>query len=397
MGLKHNSVLALLIALVVYPQVSETIYTPSLPDIARAFGVSTAWTGLTLSFYFFGFAFGVLFWGILSDWIGRRPAMIWGLGVYALGTLGCALSGDIFVLIAARFLQAFGASTGSVVTQTMLRDLYSGAQRNKIFAQITAVIALSPAIGPLVGGYLDEWFGFRSNFIFLLGIAVILLWCSQKRLPETMAHSKKPNLPALLALLKRMLMDRHVINSVVLIAITNGIMFGYYAEAPFIFIDLLGFSAGQYGWLGILISLSMMLSAWMSHRIENWLGFEHMKRLGSFIMLFGSILLMISISGGILVPMFLGAISLVFLGIGLILPGTLSRVLKSYQDVLGSAGALLGLMYYLLIGILVEVVGLVHQENLAHLGIYFIILSVLVSVSCIYSQCTSKNGRGLVV
>ena len=64
---------------------------------------------------------------------------------------------------------------------------------------------------------------------------------------------------------------------------------------------------------------------------------------------------------------------------------------------LGSAGALLGLMYYLLIGILVEVVGLVHQENLAHLGIYFIILSVLVSVSCIYSQCTSKNGRGLVV
>lgn len=85
--------LLLFIVLVGFPQISETIYTPSLPDIAHHLGAGNNVNQLTLSIYFLGFAFGVYCWGRLSDSIGRRPAMLWGILVYGLGSLGCYLSG----------------------------------------------------------------------------------------------------------------------------------------------------------------------------------------------------------------------------------------------------------------------------------------------------------------
>lgn len=101
--------LLLMIVLVAFPQISETIYTPSLPDIAHALGASNSSVQLTLSIYFVGFALGVFCWGWLSDLTGRRPAMLCGLVVYGIGSLMCFYSESILLLLASRFIQAFGA------------------------------------------------------------------------------------------------------------------------------------------------------------------------------------------------------------------------------------------------------------------------------------------------
>ena len=135
--------LFLFIILVGFPQISETIYTPSLPDIANHLNASSNMIQLTLSIYFLGFAFGVFCWGRLSDAIGRRPAMLWGIVVYGVGSLGCYLSGSVEWLLVSRFIQAFGASTGSVVTQTILRESVDGAKRHAVFAQISAALAFT--------------------------------------------------------------------------------------------------------------------------------------------------------------------------------------------------------------------------------------------------------------
>ena len=117
--------LLLMIILVAFPQISETIYTPSLPDISKALHVSNNEVQLTLSVYFAGFALGVFF---IDGYriIGRRPAMLFGIVVYGAGSFLCFITNSIEVLLVSRFIQAFGASAGSVVTQTILRESVEG-------------------------------------------------------------------------------------------------------------------------------------------------------------------------------------------------------------------------------------------------------------------------------
>lgn len=177
--------LLLMIVLVAFPQISETIYTPSLPDIAVALGATNSSVQLTLSMYFIGFALGVFSWGWLSDFIGRRSSMLAGLLVYGMGSLMCFYSESIHLLLVSRFIQAFGAATGSIITQTILRESVSGNKRHVMFAQISAVIAFTPAVGPLIGGWVDQAFGFRAVFFTLVMMSVLLFMYAFWKLPET--------------------------------------------------------------------------------------------------------------------------------------------------------------------------------------------------------------------
>lgn len=104
-----------------FGQLSETIYSPALPEIAVYLHTSTNWVQWTLSLYFIGFALGVFFWGRLSDHTGRKPAMLLGLSLYTLSSFLCLLSKNIEWLLFARLLQGLGASAGSVVTMTIAR------------------------------------------------------------------------------------------------------------------------------------------------------------------------------------------------------------------------------------------------------------------------------------
>lgn len=134
--------LGLMITLVGFPQISESIFTPVLPQLRRAFAVSANQVQLTMSTYFVAFAVGVLLWGQLADKWGRRPAMLAGIALYLVGNLGLYFSQQFSVLISWRLVQALGASAGSVVTQTIMRESFSGITGAKVFARTSAAMAL---------------------------------------------------------------------------------------------------------------------------------------------------------------------------------------------------------------------------------------------------------------
>ena len=112
----------LVVGLMMFPQMVETLYSPVLTQIASQFGVSEGLASQTLSAYFLAFAVGVVCWGRLCDLVGRRPAMLAGLFTYGVGTLLALLASEFETLLLARVVSAFGAAVGSVVTQTILRD-----------------------------------------------------------------------------------------------------------------------------------------------------------------------------------------------------------------------------------------------------------------------------------
>ncbi|MGX7023318.1 multidrug effflux MFS transporter [Vagococcus hydrophili] len=379
-SIKKQPTLLLLICLVGFPQISETIFTPSLPEIAQSFQVSMNTAQLTLSIYFLAFAFGVFFWGYLSDIIGRRPAMIYGIVLYGIGSIFCYTSTSINFLLLARFIQAFGASTGSVTTQTILREAFSGNKRHELFAQISAALAFTPAVGPLIGGFVGNYFGFRMVFLTLVLMSLFLLAYTFVGLPETFDVSTRQKV-ALWPIFVRLIKNPKVLTYGFLIGAINGILFSYYAEAPFIFIEKFGLSASLYGFLGIVIAGASIVGALLSKKLLKVRKAEVIILLGIKIMLLGSVCLLLSSYSSFLpkwgqFTLILASIFITLLGTGTALPNCLSLALVDFSDVVGSAGAIFSLGYYLLVSLITFGMSYLHNGTLYIMPLYFIGLGI---------------------
>lgn len=243
----------LVVGLMMFPQIVETIYSPVLTHIASQFRVSDGQASQTLSVYFLAFAVGVVCWGRLCDLIGRRPAMLAGLLTYGAGCLLALLANQFETLLLARIISAFGAAVGSVVTQTMLRDSYQGSDLARVFSVMGVALSLSPVLGLVSGGLLAEQLGYLGVFsgllVLALGLTVIASW----RLPET-----RPAITtrvALWPLACRMARDGGLWRSALLVALFNTMLFGYYSLAPFLFAGL-GLNASEFGYSGLVLALN---------------------------------------------------------------------------------------------------------------------------------------------
>lgn len=383
---KKRLSVGLLIALVGFPQISETIYTPALPNVASGLLASAYMVEATLAIYFLGFALGVLLWGTISDWSGRRKAMLIGLVVYGTGTVGCATVGSVEALLAWRFLQAFGASVGSVITQTMLRDSYEGAERTKLFAVMSGALAFSPAIGPLLGGFLSEFLGWRANFWVLTILSIILGVWSFLSLPETRPkHIKRISTDQLRLLFMNMIKSRVLWGHVLLISAANGIIFGFYQEAPFVFIEQLGMPPSYYGFFGLLIAAATILAARISYRQSTRFSPHHIIQFGAACVFIGGFIFTLTVLTGIFALKMLGVsiavitLFIIFFGIGLIIPNSLSHALKPYQMAAGTAGSIFGGCYYCLIALFTWAMSVLHNGTALPLPLYIAFLGLLLA------------------
>lgn len=154
--MKRRLTLTLATSMMMFPQIVETIYSPALTHIADGFHVSAEVAAQTLSCYFFAFALGVVFWGRMCDVIGRRSTILLGLILYLIASIVALLSGSFIVLLGSRMLAAFGASVGSVGTQTAMRDRFDGHELAKVFSIMGIAMAVSPAVGVLSGAVLAQ-------------------------------------------------------------------------------------------------------------------------------------------------------------------------------------------------------------------------------------------------
>lgn len=258
-------------------------YLPSMPEIGRAFAVGPIAVQQTLSVFLFTFAFMMLFYGTLSDSFGRRPVILVALTVYTLASAGAAFAPSFGVLLACRALQGLAAGAGSVVGQAIVQDRFEGAQAQKMMSHIMMVFGLAPAIAPILGGWLQVSFGWRSTFVFLTvfgGLMVLLCW---KLLPESLPAAKRHAFhPGSIA--------RNYIKVLghprfVLLSLAIGMAFGglslYIGSAANFVMQILHLPETAFGWMFIpLISGMVIGSAWAGKRAATvapvrmkWLGF----------------------------------------------------------------------------------------------------------------------------
>ena len=339
-----KNLLVLAVALLMFPQLGQTLYSPALGDIGQAFAVGPERAGQTLSVYFLAFALGVVVWGRLCDRWGRRPVMLAGLGLYVAATL-LALSVSTFNgLLLAQAIAAFGAAVGSVATQTLLRDRFHGAQLGQVFSVMGIALAASPALGLFSGATLVQYAGYRGMLAGLLVMAAVLWAACVWALPETRPASL-PTSP-LGQTVGLMLRDAEVWRSVGLVAAFNIALFGYYSVGPFVFTRL-GLSAAEFGYSGVLLALGSGLGAWLNKALlKRGLNGEQLVLAAAGVALLGGLSVLLLQDSWLFVwPMLL-----VVLAFGMAIPNVLGAALVAYQDRLGTAAAVFGLLYYLVIG-----------------------------------------------
>src|SRR5579863_7171941 len=175
----------LIVAITACGTLGMHLIIPALPDTARALGVSAGMVQLTITLYLIGLAIGQLLYGPISDRFGRRPVLLAGLALFALGGTASAAAPDALMLVLARILQSIGACAGLVLGRAIVRDSATPDRAAAQLAMLTLVMSAAPAIAPVLGGYATAWFGWRAAFALLAIVGAITLLLSVLLLPET--------------------------------------------------------------------------------------------------------------------------------------------------------------------------------------------------------------------
>jgi len=259
---------ALLAALSMLGPFAIDMYLPAFNAIGAEFGASTLAIQQTLSTYMFAFAFMMLWHGAISDAIGRRPVVLGGLAVYGIGSLGCAIAGNIESLWLFRTLQGLSSGAGLVVGRAIVRDRFEGPDAQRLMSRITLVFGLAPALAPVIGGALLNLFGWRAIFWSMVAFALGVLAWSARALPETLPVAKRQTLhPRVLWRNYRAVLLR--VDFLLLAAIPAlnfAAFFGYIATAP-AFLGRLGVTTWGFAWLFVPMITGIMIGAAVSGRV----------------------------------------------------------------------------------------------------------------------------------
>lgn len=319
-------------------------YLPSLPALAGYFEAETVIVQLTLSVFLAGFAVAQLVYGPLSDRFGRRPAVLAGFGLFTVASIGCALAGSIEMLIAGRFLQALGACAGPVLGRTIVRDVYGRDGAARMLAYIGAAMALAPLIGPVIGGYLTVWFGWRANFVVLAAYGATAFLGVFLLLAETNPHIGEATSPArMLHNYIGFLRHRVYVGYVLCHTATYSGLFAFISGSPFVFIDVLGLPPNLYGMCFAAAVAGYIAGAIISGRIVRSLGLERMVPLGAAVCAAGGLAMAaIALAGIESVWSVLGPMVVYMFGVGFVLPNAMAGALGPYPTKAGAASALLG-------------------------------------------------------
>jgi MFS transporter, DHA1 family, multidrug resistance protein len=337
-------VTALLTALVALGPLSTDLYLPSLPGLLRYFQSDIAEVQLTLSVFLLGLAAGQLVYGPLSDRFGRRPVLLAGLVLYAGASVAGALAPSVPTLIAARFVQATGACAGPVICRAIVRDVHGREGAARVLSYMGAAMALAPALGPILGGFVESWLGWRGNFGIMIAYGALGLALTAAILPETAPHRGEPvGIDGLLRGYLSLFRSRGYFGFVLLSALAYGGIFSFISGSSFIFVDILGLKPELYGVCFGAIVLGYIAGAINSGRLSRKLGIERLLWLGGWFSAAGGLLLAASVAiEGATLPGILLPTTVYMIGTGLVLPNAMAGAIGPYPRIAGTASALLG-------------------------------------------------------
>lgn len=332
----------LLAALAMIGPFSVDTYLPAFPVIGENLSASPMAVQQTLTAYMASFAVMTLWHGALSDSFGRRSIILISLAIYALASIACASVHRIEYLWVFRVLQGVSAGAGVVIGRAIIRDLYSGAEAERMMSLVTMIFSVSPAIAPVVGGWIVSVSVWRSIFLMLFVFAAVMLWLCWRQLPESLpADRRQPFKPSALWANYRQIFSSPMFQlKAAAIACNFSGLFLYVAAAPALITRHLGMGPAQFGWLFIPAVAGIFLGALAANRMAG----RASARL-QIVTGFGFLLLSTSLNVGyhwLLPPALPWTVAPLFfytIGMSMVAPGLTLLVLDLFPHIRGTVAS----------------------------------------------------------
>lgn len=341
----HSSpiLIVLIILLIALTQMTTDQYIPSLPAITKAFNTSEASIQLTLTLFMLGLSISHLFYGPLSDRIGRKPPLAIGVGLSILGSLCCYLTPSVSFLIVGRFIQGFGIGCCSSVGRSLVRDLYTDRVLAKMGSYVGVASVFIMASSPTLGGYIQEQWGWRANFLFLFLLGIIL-WVSMLLiLPETnrRLNPEATRIRVMGRNYLELLRSKVFLGYTLCACFAGAGLIAYITIAPFLFQDTLGLSPLQFGRLTFFIAGAICFSGLINGVLVMHKGVSYMVFVGVVFMLLGGIsLIVVTFQGDLTVLRIMIPITLFSTGAGFTFINAFAGAFHPFPHMAGMVGAL---------------------------------------------------------
>jgi MFS transporter, DHA1 family, multidrug resistance protein len=337
--------LLLLMATTAIGPTSLNILVPAVPELSHQFGATAATMQLTVSLFLIGLAVAQLVMGPLSDRFGRRPVMLTGLGLTVFASVMAIVMPTVESVIAARILQAIGASAGIVVARAIIRDLFGRERAASVLGLVATVMVAAPTLGPLIGGLLETFFRWEAIFIFIaVASFAVVLWAAIT-LPETRGLSAPAGQSAgFIADLKDLMRSRSFIGYVLIAAFGSSTFFVFLGGGPHVIVTLMGRTSAEYGLWFALSSIGYMAGNFTASRLSMRYGIHALISWGIVFEIIGATLAtaLAWFAQDFGPPIvFLPQLVIAF-GNGMLLPGAIAGATSVRPQAAGTAAGIIG-------------------------------------------------------
>jgi len=326
------------------------MYLPALPAIGANLGANSSGVQMSLTAFFLSLGLGQLLYGPVSDMVGRKPPLYFGLGLFAVTSVGCALATDIDTLIALRLLQGLGAAAGMAIPRAIVRDLHTGTEAAKLMSLLMLVFSVSPILAPLAGSAVIALSSWRGVFWAVTVAALIGLVLTGSVLKETRPPVARleSSLGSALRGYALLLRDRHYLGLVFIGSFAMGGFFIYLANSPFVLIDHYGLTPTQYSLAFALNAAAFIGMSQFTGRLGERFGLVPVVKAAATASAAAMVLLLgYYLAGGDQLAVLIALYFVASAFMGLVIPTTSVLALEEHGAIAGTASALLGTLQML--------------------------------------------------
>jgi DHA1 family bicyclomycin/chloramphenicol resistance-like MFS transporter len=370
-------------ALSAVPPLSFDMYLPALPQVADSLGVPESQIQLTLSACLLGLALGQLFGGPVSDSLGRRRPLLFGVGGYAVASLACAFAPTAPALVFLRFGQGLLGGVAVVIARAIVRDREEGAAAARVFSLLMLVSGIAPIVAPLFGGLLIEVTSWRGIFVALSLLGAAGLVAVTVILPETLPPESRHagGVGETLAVAKRVVRHRPLMGYALTAAFSSGALFFYISSSSFVFQDIYELTSTQFSLVFAMNAIGLMAVGWLNANLVRRHDPSVLLRWGVGQAVVGALALCVVLWLGLGLPAVLPALLVTIASLPLIVPNATALALAPYSREAGSVSALLGVLQFAVGAIAAPLAGVAGEVTAFSMAFGMLIMGVLALVT----------------
>nr|AIA14583.1 drug resistance transporter, Bcr/CflA subfamily [uncultured bacterium] len=334
------------------------MYLPALPTIAADLGASTAATQMTLMVFFITFGVAQIAFGPISDMVGLKPPLYFGLVVFAIGGIGAGFSPTIEWLIFFRFVQGIGAAACMVIPRAVIRDLHTGIAATRLMSTIMLVFSVSPILAPLIGSAVIVPFGWRAVFVAVTIVAIIGFALVAFALPETLKPENRirVSVGSVLSGFGTLFRDARFLGLTFIGGLGLASFFAFLATSSFVYIDHYGLTPTQYSLAFSVNAIGFIGASQFAAKLAGRYGFSRviMAAVSGYAAIILVLFAVTAAGVDDLLTLMVGLFT-AFAFLGLVIPSTMVLSLEDHGPIAGMASALGGTLQFLAGAVVISV------------------------------------------